>query len=93
MRSALVPFTASLEPLSECMLLGLLTSLAVMVLFKWSGVAFFFVHTLLWFILDYTLLKSIQVSVFVCVCVYVCVCLYIQLSGYREGDYYTIYRW
>jgi hypothetical protein len=49
------------EPMSECVMLGMLSSWAVTVLFSWSGLAFFFVHLLLWFVLDYILLQLVQV--------------------------------
>ncbi|ESN96218.1 hypothetical protein HELRODRAFT_107370 [Helobdella robusta] len=60
LRSFLVPMTIIMEPLSEWLLLGLISSWAVCRLFMWSPIAFFLVHTLIWFLLDYTLLLTIQ---------------------------------
>lgn len=64
LRTSLIPVTAILEPASECLLMGVGGSWAVSSLFDWSGLAFFFVHALLWFLLDYILLLVLQVSVF-----------------------------
>jgi ceramide glucosyltransferase len=60
LRGALVPCTLILEPLSECILLGIIAAWAVTVMFNWSGLAFFFVHVLVWFLFDYILLVVIQ---------------------------------
>jgi ceramide glucosyltransferase len=60
LRTSLVPFTAVMEPISECLILGILASFAVSQLFHWSGLAFFFVHVLIWFLLDYLILLIVQ---------------------------------
>lgn len=60
LRSAVQPFIVLMEPISEWLILGLIMSWAVTVIFGWSPVAFFFVHTLVWFLLDYILLRIIQ---------------------------------
>ncbi|KAI0210222.1 Ceramide glucosyltransferase [Lamellibrachia satsuma] len=60
LRSAVQPFIILLEPASECLLCGLIASWVMTVLFGWSPVAFFFVHVLVWFVLDYILLRVIQ---------------------------------
>ncbi|XKL59172.1 hypothetical protein PGB90_000188 [Kerria lacca] len=60
LRSAMVPHTIILEPLSECLILGIFTSWAVYVIFMWDPVVFYLVHVLIWFLLDYTLLSIIQ---------------------------------
>lgn len=60
LRTSLIPVTAILEPASECLLMGVGGSWAVSSLFDWSGLAFFFVHALLWFLLDYILLLVLQ---------------------------------
>lgn len=62
LRTSLIPITALLEPSSECLVMGLWSAWAVSSLFEWSGLAFFFVHTLLWFLLDYILLLVLQGS-------------------------------
>ena len=82
LRAALVPLTIILEPVSECMLLGLLNSWAVTVLFPWSGLAFFFVHMLLWFVLDYILLQVVQVSSLKspAICIMLKICLYWHIN-------------
>lgn len=60
LRTSLIPITAVLEPTFECLLMGLWGAWAVSSLFDWSGLAFFFVHALLWFLLDYILLLVLQ---------------------------------
>ena len=55
------PHTILLEPLSECMLLGILTAWAVNFLLRWDPISFFLVHVLLWFIMDWMLLHIVQV--------------------------------
>ena len=62
LRGSLVPCIIIAEPMIECGVLGLLSGWAVTVMFGWSALAFFFVHLLLWFILDYFLLIVVQVS-------------------------------
>lgn len=60
LRSAMAPHTIILEPLSECLILGAFTSWAVYVILLWDPVVFYLVHTLIWFLLDYTLLSIVQ---------------------------------
>lgn len=60
LRASLVPLTIVLEPVSECFLLGAIVSWAVSVIFHWSPLAFFFVHVLVWFLLDYVQLLVVQ---------------------------------
>lgn len=57
----MLPLTIILEPLSESVILGALVSWAVSTLFFWSPLAFFFVHCLVWFLMDYILLLVVQV--------------------------------
>lgn len=60
LRSAMVPLTILLEPFSECMVLGTLSSWAVFYLFRWDPLSFFLVHVLVWFLMDWTLLHIVQ---------------------------------
>ena len=60
LRAAMCPHTILLEPLSECMLLGILTAWAVNFLLRWDPISFFLVHVLLWFIMDWMLLHIVQ---------------------------------
>ncbi|XP_064624290.1 ceramide glucosyltransferase-like [Lineus longissimus] len=60
LRTAMLPHTIILEPLSECLWLGTLSSLVVTYLLGWNGIVFFLTHCLCWFILDYILLKVIN---------------------------------
>lgn len=60
LRSSLVPYTIILEPISEWLFQGIGVSLAVSFLFQWSPLAFFLIHSLAWFILDYVLLRIVQ---------------------------------
>ena len=60
LRAAMVPVTILLEPLSECMLLGLATSWALFYLFFLDPVFFFLLHVLIWFAMDLMLIKVVQ---------------------------------
>jgi len=60
LRSAMVPHTILLEPLSECMLSGALAALAAHVLFRVDPICFYMVHILVWFICDWILIHIVQ---------------------------------
>ncbi|CAH1772739.1 unnamed protein product [Owenia fusiformis] len=60
LRAAMLPQFIFLEPLSECLTIGLLGSWSVVELFDWSPLGFFLVHTLLWFLQDYILLLVVN---------------------------------
>ncbi|OQV21305.1 Ceramide glucosyltransferase-B [Hypsibius exemplaris] len=60
LRFAMVPLATLLEPLQECVLLGVMASLAVSFLFGFSALGVFLVHIITWFLLDWTLLKTVQ---------------------------------
>lgn len=60
LRNAMLPHMMFMEPLSECLVLGLASAWAVLYLFRWDPMAFFFIHVLLWFIMDWILLLIIQ---------------------------------
>lgn len=60
LRAAMIPVTTVLEPFSECLLLGILSSWAVFYLLHWNPLAFFFVHVLIWFLMDWILIRVIQ---------------------------------
>lgn len=60
LRVAMLPTTIVLEPLSECLIIGACTSWAAALLFELDSLVFFLVHILLWFMLDYTLLRLVQ---------------------------------
>ena len=77
LRSSLVPFTILLEPISEWLLQGLTSSWCVWFLFSWSPLAFFLVHSLIWFLLDYVLLVTVQVLV-VYLCIFLCFLIIIR---------------
>ncbi|KAK3599100.1 hypothetical protein CHS0354_024439 [Potamilus streckersoni] len=57
LRFAMLPTLIILEPLGECMFMGVLSSWAVEYLFGISSMAFFLMHVLTWFLLDYFLLR------------------------------------
>lgn len=61
LRVAMIPTTILLEPLSECMVVGLFAAWSVSVLFKWDSLAFYLIHILFWFLFDWLLLTSVQV--------------------------------
>jgi len=60
LRSAMIPSTILMEPLTECMILGLLTAWAVSFLFQWDPISFFLIHITLWFIMDAILIRVVQ---------------------------------
>ncbi|XP_037045557.1 ceramide glucosyltransferase isoform X2 [Bradysia coprophila] len=60
LRVAMVPTMILLEPLSECMIVGVFASWAVNVLFHWDSLVFYLVHILLWFLSDWILLSIVQ---------------------------------
>lgn len=60
LRFAMVPQWTILEPFSECMLLGFLGAMSISFLWALNPYAIFLFHVLLWFLLDYKLLCTIQ---------------------------------
>ncbi|XP_059469789.1 ceramide glucosyltransferase [Neocloeon triangulifer] len=60
LRVAMVPFTIILEPLSECLILGAIAAFSANYLFKWDPLVFYLVHVLVWFLLDWILLSTVQ---------------------------------
>ncbi|ESO97458.1 hypothetical protein LOTGIDRAFT_214304 [Lottia gigantea] len=60
MRYSMLPLFVFLEPLSECMIMGVAASWAVQFLFDFSPMGFFLLHVLLWFLLDYVLICVVQ---------------------------------
>ena len=61
LRKAMVPLWQSLlEPLSECILLGLLAAWSVFYLFRWDPLSFFLLHILIWFLMDWVLIHVVQ---------------------------------
>ena len=58
----MVPHTILLEPLSECLVLGVLAAWSISFLFRIDPFAIYLFHVLVWFLLDYMLLNVIQVS-------------------------------
>ncbi|KAL0861441.1 hypothetical protein ABMA27_008983 [Loxostege sticticalis] len=60
LRIAMVPTTALLEPLSECLPLGAGAAWASGVLFGAEPLAFFLVHVLVWFLSDWLQLRTVQ---------------------------------
>uniref|UniRef100_A0A5S6QA17 ceramide glucosyltransferase n=1 Tax=Trichuris muris TaxID=70415 RepID=A0A5S6QA17_TRIMR len=66
LRIAMLPCTAFLEPFQECVVLGIIASLATNNLFEWNPVVFFGAHTLTWLLFDYVLLNIIQDSCLTC---------------------------
>ncbi|XP_022915093.1 ceramide glucosyltransferase [Onthophagus taurus] len=60
LRVAMLPLIVIMEPLSECMVIGLGAAWAVNVLFKWDVLGFYLIHILMWFICDWILLSIVQ---------------------------------
>jgi ceramide glucosyltransferase len=57
----MVPLTMIAEPFTECMLLGVCAGFANMILFGFDPIVVFLIHLLTWCIMDWLLLRSIQV--------------------------------
>ena len=53
-------FLAIFEPLTESVVIGLLACWAVSYLWEFSAILFFIKHLVLWFFLDYLLLRIVQ---------------------------------
>ncbi|XP_050527625.1 ceramide glucosyltransferase [Daktulosphaira vitifoliae] len=63
LRAAMVPHTIVLEPLSECLILGALAAWSTHTLMPMiDPYAFYLVHILVWFLLDWILLNIMQGS-------------------------------
>lgn len=64
----MVPHTIVLEPLSECLILGACAAWSAHTLSGGSidPYAFYMVHVLVWFLLDWILLNVMQVSLKTC---------------------------
>ncbi|XP_074643666.1 ceramide glucosyltransferase-like isoform X2 [Tubulanus polymorphus] len=60
LRSAMAPHTILLEPMTECFFLGATASLSVSYLFGWNSIVFFLLHMLVWFLLDYIMLRTMN---------------------------------
>lgn len=60
LRQAMMPTMIVMEPMSECMVVGVCASWAVSVLFGWTALVFYMVHVLMWFLSDWVLLSIVQ---------------------------------
>ncbi|XP_069135863.1 ceramide glucosyltransferase-like [Argopecten irradians] len=60
LRGAMLPHLMFLEPLSECMLMGVCISWAMDFLFNVSPMGVFLLHILMWFLSDYCLLRIVE---------------------------------
>lgn len=83
LRIAMVPTTIIFEPMSECMMLGALAAWANYWLFAWDPLGIYLLHILVWFILDYILLKTVQVSEPQCEIFKIFIIYYFVYSNYR----------
>ena len=54
------PFPAIFEPLTESVVIGLLASWAMSHLWEFSAALIFIKHVLLWFVLDFILLRCVH---------------------------------
>ena len=61
LRIAMIPGTVALEPFSECFVAGLILSWSCMHFFHWNMLVVFLCHTLIWFIRDCLLYRSLEV--------------------------------
>lgn len=60
LRVSMLPLMILLEPLSECLVLGIAAAWACNVLFAWEPIAVFLLHALAWFLSDWLLLCAAQ---------------------------------
>ncbi|CAH3173135.1 unnamed protein product [Porites evermanni] len=60
LRLTMEPFPAIFEPLTESVVIGLLASWAMSYLWEFSAALMFIKHILVWFVLDFILLRCIQ---------------------------------
>ena len=60
LRLTMEPFPAIFEPLTESVVIGLLASWAMSYLWEFSAALMFIKHVLVWFILDFILLRCVQ---------------------------------
>ena len=60
LRGAMCPHLLFFEPISECMVLGILAAWSAHTLFGFDPLSFFLVHLLCWFLLDWSLLRIVQ---------------------------------
>ncbi|XP_013397039.1 ceramide glucosyltransferase-B isoform X2 [Lingula anatina] len=60
LRFAMCPANRIMEPFSDCLVNGINGAWSAAVLFNISGLAFFFVHLLTWFLLDYLIFLIMQ---------------------------------
>lgn len=63
LRVAMVPTLILLEPMAECLVVGLFAAWSVSVLFHWDSLVFYLIHILVWFLSDWILLSIVQVSI------------------------------
>ena len=61
LRTPILPIASVLEPLSECVPMGVPVSVCVWLMFNIHPVMFFLVHCMLWFIFDMLLMYTVQV--------------------------------
>ncbi|KAK7465908.1 hypothetical protein BaRGS_00037518 [Batillaria attramentaria] len=59
LRSSMIPTLIVLEPLSECIVMGVAASWAVQYLFDFSAMGYFLLHVLLWFLLDFLMFSIV----------------------------------
>jgi len=57
----MTPATMIFEPMSLCMVMGLYNAWAVNYMFDISPMSFMLVHILIWFLMDFTMMKIIEV--------------------------------
>ena len=60
LRLTMEPFPAIFEPLTESVVIGLLASWAMSYLWEFSAALMFIKHILVWFVLDFILLRCVQ---------------------------------
>lgn len=57
----MTPATIFFEPISLCIVQGCLSAWSTSYLFNFTGSVVFLVHVLVWFLLDYILIRTMEV--------------------------------
>ncbi|XP_065842593.1 ceramide glucosyltransferase-B-like isoform X2 [Oscarella lobularis] len=60
LRASMMPFPGLLEPLTECIFLGIFASIAASRIFNCCVLTFFVLQSIVWFLLDYHLMSCVE---------------------------------
>lgn len=60
LRIAMLPFLIIAEPFSHCLIVGATAAWAAKIILNWDPIAFYLIHILVWFILDWIIFTIVQ---------------------------------